>query len=139
MIHFKHISWYVCLTAAIWLLTSCQANQPDTIQKATRQVADRAGGSVPAGKDLQADMLSVSVHTMRVPDHDQLWGYEIYSGDSLIIRQLQVPAAAGQFGFTSEKGAKIIGEMVVGKLKTGQIPSISLEELKQSGVAYKPF
>jgi hypothetical protein len=70
---------------------------------------------------------------------DTLWGYEIYTGDKLYIKQYNVPGVAGQNGFTSKADAEKIAEMVSHKLKTHQIPSISQQELSEAKVTYKSY
>ncbi|UAY56842.1 DUF4907 domain-containing protein [Arachidicoccus terrestris] len=135
MMHVKNRFLHIAGFTAIVLLGSCRDNHSGTIKKATEQVA----AGQPAVSSLQEDTLSLTVQTISLPGSDHLWGYEIYAGGRVLVRQLRVPAVSGRCGFSSKAGADQIGHVVAEKLKTGQIPAISLEELKKAGVGYKPY
>jgi len=63
------------------------------------------------------------------------WGYEISANGKPYIRQLIIPAVIGQKSFRTKQDALLVGNKVVEKLKMGeQLPTITLEELKQMGV-----
>ena len=114
------------------LLSSCRGHQSDP----------KAGPTAPAAApSFRGDTASLSVRPvlLKGTGKDSLWGYEIYAGGKLLIRQLNVPAASGTCGFASAADAGQIGNIVSHKLKTGQIPSVSLVELKQAGVVYKAY
>lgn len=132
----------------ILLMAGCQNHEPDTIDKTihkmsvnakTGQLPDKVADKDPAPAALSEGKLQLNIKAVKVPGHDGLWGYEIYSGERLLIRQVQVPALAGKAGFISAADAEKLAGMVAEKLKTGQVPSISLDELKQSKVAYKTY
>lgn len=129
---------FAVAVAVMLLLAGCRGNPPDTITKVTEQLA-ATSGEIDSGASSIRGSLNLSVRTVALPGADHLWGYEIYAADSLLIRQLQVPAVEGHFGFTRQKDAEKIGNMVIQKLKTGQLPTVSWEELKKAAVTYKPY
>lgn len=134
--------------AIITLLLSCQGNRgeksasaKDTVQNATATPLSNGKGAIASAPAFTGDTLSLHVKTVQIPGTgvDTLWGYEVYTGDKLYIRQYNVPGIAGKNGFTSAGDAGKVGEMVSHKLKTGQIPSISQKELSQLKVQYKGY
>ncbi|WP_158639445.1 DUF4907 domain-containing protein [Arachidicoccus ginsenosidivorans] len=145
---------WLFFVATLPLLNSCQnsdhsqnKNRTERLTKAGALGQKAAIPAVtPAGVQAGAPIFNEDSSLLRVQAvkltasaADARWGYEIYVKDSLLIRQLSVPAVAGKYGFTSKADAEKIGEMVIRKLKTHQIPSISLEELTKAGVRYKAF
>jgi hypothetical protein len=78
-----------------------------------------------------ANQIDLSVKVIKV---DGGWGYEIAQGKKVIISQPYLPAMPGRVAFKSESDAEKIGSLVVEKLKTGQNPSVTPEELKQNHI-----
>lgn len=62
------------------------------------------------------------------------WGYEIYKGDSIFIRQETIPAIQGNKAFVNEEQAKNIGKLAASKLSKQQFPTISVQELDSCGI-----
>jgi hypothetical protein len=63
------------------------------------------------------------------------WGYEILANGTPYIRQLFIPAVEGRHVFKTKEDALKVGSKVIEKMKQGeQLPSLSVEELKQMGV-----
>jgi len=63
------------------------------------------------------------------------WGYEILANGKPYIRQGFIPAIEGRHAFRTKEDALTVGNKVIEKMKHGeQLPSISIEELKQMGV-----
>lgn len=63
------------------------------------------------------------------------WGYEILANGKPYIRQQFIPAIEGHHTFTTKEDALKVGNKVIEKMKQGeQLPSLSVEELKQMGV-----
>ena len=67
------------------------------------------------------------------------WGYEIKLQGNTIIRQLTIPCVQGNQPFKSKTDAKKTGRVVIRKLNNMQIPSITIDELKQLGVIDKEY
>ena len=101
------------VVAAICVLQSCSNNRAaDNSQQAV------AGDSIVA-------------QTFKTADG---WGYSILVNNHTFIRQSMIPVIAGQKSFAKEADAKMIGDLVVSKLKSHQKPTIHLEELQQLGI-----
>jgi hypothetical protein len=59
------------------------------------------------------------------------WGYDILIDHKIFIHQPNRPGLPGNDGFTTKKDAIKVAELVLVKIKNGEIPpTISLEELK---------
>ena len=65
------------------------------------------------------------------------FGYEIYVGDKLFIRQLTVPGMPGNKGFQRKKDAEKVAKLVVEKLSKGIVPpTIEKKEMDQLHIKY---
>ena len=63
------------------------------------------------------------------------WGYEIYKGDSLFIRQESIPAIQGNKAFATKEDAEKIGDLAASKVPKFQFPTISVQELDSCKIA----
>ncbi len=68
---------------------------------------------------------------------DQGWYYEIYKGDSMLIKQVNIPGTSGKQFFTSNTDAKKIALLVVNKLERKILPYISLADLDSCNINFK--
>lgn len=57
------------------------------------------------------------------------WGYDIYKKNDLYIQQPFIPVKTGREPFVSEKQAGRAADMVLEKLKKGQLPVLSKAEI----------
>lgn len=62
------------------------------------------------------------------------WGYEIFVDGKIFIKQERVPAVQGFRSFKTKDQALAVGNLAVKKIVQGQIPSITVSELKTLGV-----
>ena len=63
------------------------------------------------------------------------WGYEIYTDDSLYIRQPYIPGIAGKHSFASKEDAMKIAAVAIHKMATlQQMPHITKEDLVQEHI-----
>ncbi len=62
------------------------------------------------------------------------WGYTILKRDKVIIKQDIIPGIPVKKSFATKKDAKIVGGLVIEKLKNKKIPSVSYKELQINGV-----
>ena len=61
---------------------------------------------------------------------DGSYGYDIYVEKKKYIHQPNIPAIPGNKGFESEQDAIVIAQMVIQKIKVGQLPpSLNAEEV----------
>lgn len=59
------------------------------------------------------------------------WGYDILVNDSLFIHQEYVPVISGKHGFAKKEQAEKTANLIINKIKTGQIPVITRFELEK--------
>lgn len=59
------------------------------------------------------------------------WGYCVYYNNELLIRQSIVPTVQGVMAFPSRKTAKQTGLLVLHRLRKGQDPTITEEDLQK--------
>ncbi|MDE3235099.1 MAG: DUF4907 domain-containing protein [Bacteroidota bacterium] len=64
------------------------------------------------------------------------WGYEIYTNDTLYIKQVTIPAIVGDVPFATEKEALLIGNLALSKIKAGKKPTVSKQEIDSCGIHY---
>ncbi len=62
------------------------------------------------------------------------WGYFIYRNGEKMINQDQIPAILGKYPFGSEKLAEKTAKLVVKKLNSKKIPTVTKDELIELGV-----
>ena len=67
-----------------------------------------------------------------IPSAEQTFGYDILADQKLMIHQPTIPGMPGNKGFKSEAAAQKIAELVIGKIKNGEMPpTVSVEEVKE--------
>ena len=62
---------------------------------------------------------------------DAGWGYNILVNKRIFIHQEYIPAIIGNNPFPNKEAAKKAAKMIIIKLKMGQIPAITKEDLKK--------
>jgi hypothetical protein len=63
------------------------------------------------------------------------WGYDVLVNDSLFIHQQQMPAVEGNRGFSTQKDAEKVAELVIARMKSKKLPTILLRDLDSLGIA----
>lgn len=67
-----------------------------------------------------------------IPSINNTWGYDILVGNKLTIHQLNIPAIPGNEGFKTKKSAQKVADLVISKMKKGEMPpSVTIEEMKK--------
>ena len=79
------------------------------------------------------DMLPVVLRSIRV---NQGWGYEVLIDNKVYIHQDCIPAIPSFKAFHSERDALLVGNMVVDKIKHGHKPTITVQDLHTTRIAY---
>ena len=59
------------------------------------------------------------------------FGYQIFSGDKLLVQQEFIPAVRGNQPFQSAKDAEKVAKLVIDKIRNRTSPKISIDELKE--------
>ncbi|TND09140.1 MAG: hypothetical protein FD123_1543 [Bacteroidetes bacterium] len=63
------------------------------------------------------------------------WGYDLYVDGKKTIHQNIIPAVQGNQPFATEQDARKVGDFAADKMmKTGEFPTISVEELQEMGI-----
>ena len=63
---------------------------------------------------------------------DGTFGYDVFAGNKLFVHQPTIPAVAGNKGFSTQAAAERIAELVLKKLKQGEVPpTIKIEEMQK--------
>lgn len=58
--------------------------------------------------------------------------YDIYAEDKLMIHQPSIPGLPGNEGFKTKKSAENVAQLVIDKIKKGEMPpSVTVEEMKK--------
>ena len=61
--------------------------------------------------------------------------YDVYADDRLLIHQTSIPAMPGNEGFKTKEDATTVAEMVMYKIRKGEMPpTVTPEEMKEMGV-----
>lgn len=130
MRHFYFLSIF-CLTLSF---ASC-SDQPQTEKKDSMPAQTAEHDSVQPGP---ARPLQVEARTFEATDSTGKktgWGYDLYVDGKRTIHQPIIPAVSGNSAFHSEADAKKTGDYAAQKfMRTGQFPSITLDELDSLGI-----
>jgi len=62
------------------------------------------------------------------------WGYYVIIQERMVIRQPFIPAIEGRKPFVTRHDARTAGEIVIQKIKAGENPTVSTEELSEAGI-----
>lgn len=70
-----------------------------------------------------------------IPSEGDTWGYDILIDGNMVIHQPLRPALSGNSGFDTKEKAQKIANLVIEKIKKGEMPpTISTEEMQKAGV-----
>lgn len=63
------------------------------------------------------------------------YGYDVFADGKMVIHQTTIPGRPGNLGFKTKDDAAKVAEMVLGKIRQGQMPpTIEQDELKTLGI-----
>jgi len=63
------------------------------------------------------------------------WGYKINLNNKTIIYQPYIPVVTGEVPFYSKSDAQKAGEIVIEKIRKGEIPNVTKDELIKNGIS----
>lgn len=87
-----------------------------------------SGATFPDASKVKETKLSYKI----ISAPNNTFGYDIYSEAKLLIHQPTIPAMPGNEGFSSKSQAIAIAELVLIKIKKGEMPpTVSKEEMKK--------
>jgi len=64
------------------------------------------------------------------------WGYNITANGKIYIHQEFIPAIAGKHGFSTKEDAMKVGQRVIEKISSNQLPTISIQDLNELNVLH---
>ena len=60
------------------------------------------------------------------------YGYDVLADDRLVIHQKSIPAMPGNEGFKAKANASKVAQLVIDKIKKGEMPpTVTIEEMKK--------
>ena len=92
------------------------------------KAAEKGGSSFPSGEQFKGANITYNI----IPAANNTFCYDILMEGRLFIHQPSAPGLPGNEGFKTEEAAKKVAELVVSKMKRGEMPpSITIEEMKE--------
>jgi len=97
-------------------------------QDNSASAAKQSGGtSFPGGEQFRGANITYNI----IPAANNTWCYDILMEGRLFIHQPTAPGLPGNEGFKTKEAAAKVAELVISKMKKGEMPpSITIEELK---------
>lgn len=75
----------------------------------------------------------ITYFVIHVPDNK--FGYTIFVDGQLYIEQKNIPAIEGNAGFETKASAEKIAQLVISKMRNGELPpTITIEDLRVNGI-----
>jgi Domain of unknown function (DUF4907) len=65
------------------------------------------------------------------------WGYNILADEKIFIKQEYMPSIPGKQGFKSADDARLVGNLVVKRISSNQMPMITQRDLDSLGLLKK--
>ena len=114
----------VILLAAISFALSVHAQQQPKQENAAAQFLPiEIGTSAYANTKLTWKIIDAPNHT---------YGYDVLADDRLMIHQKSIPAMPGNEGFKTKADASKVAQLVISKIKKGEMPpTVTIEEMKK--------
>jgi hypothetical protein len=131
------------ITILIWLvagLNACETNKPEqanqgTFKSQNPSVSESKIETAPiTTPNFPKAGTSGTYSYQLIPAENATFGYEIKQGNRTLIRQITIPGLSGNSGFATKADAEKVAELVIIKLKNGEMPpSVSEAEMKRVG------
>lgn len=111
--------------ASLLLITTCSSL---VAQLNTVSNSKTAGSSFPSGEQFKGANITYTI----ISAANNTWSYDILMEGRLFIHQPSAPGLPGNEGFKTKEAAGKVAELVIGKMRNGEMPpSITLEEIKK--------
>ena len=112
-----------CVTA-IFFAVSLHAQQQPKQENDTAQFLPKTfGTSANANTKLAYKIIDAPNNT---------YGYDVLADGRLLIHQKSIPAMPGNDGFKTKADASRVAQLVIGKIKKGEMPpTVTIEEMKK--------
>jgi hypothetical protein len=100
-------------------------------------LAIRVFGQTDGKMQAPKDFAEMKIKSEVIVATKNTYGYNIYVDNKLLIHQQNIPGIATNEGFRIKNDALKVANLVIEKLKKGQMPpAISIDELKKLNVTY---
>ncbi|MBA3647759.1 MAG: DUF4907 domain-containing protein [Chitinophagales bacterium] len=94
--------------------------------------AQQAAPLSPASSQQNSAVINTQFTYKIIDASDKTFGYDLYADSKLVIHQLSIPAMPGNDGFKTKADAEKVAQLVITKMKKGEMPpTVSVEELKK--------
>ena len=130
---------HLILTAAVGLLLFSCSEEVDNGEDIVRQDLNTEESSKPTDStNSTTKSTSASngyTYNVVLNDSGNEWGYQLFQGNNMVIKQMHIPAIQGNYGFETKEKAEIAAQFVLNKLENNIFPpAISPKELDSLGV-----
>ena len=130
---------HLILTAAVGLLFFSCSEEVDNGEDIVRQDLNTEESSKPTDStNSTTKSTSASngyTYNVVLNDSGNEWGYQLFQGNNMVIKQMHIPAIQGNYGFETKEKAEIAAQFVLNKLENNIFPpAISPKELDSLGV-----
>jgi hypothetical protein len=124
----------VFLFALLFVFSIAQAQQPAPPPQPPLAPASPQSGSAVQFPDGSAYKNAVITYNI-IDAPNSTFGYDVLVDGKLMIHQSSIPAVPGNEGFKTKDDAAKVAEMVMYKIRKGEMPpTVSPEEMKDLGV-----
>ena len=91
---------------------------------------EKGDASFPSGEQFKKTNITYQL----IPTANNTWCYNILKEGRVYIHQLSTPGLPGNEGFKTTTQASKVAELVISKMKKGEMPpSVTIEEMKKLG------
>ena len=130
---------HLILTAAVGLLLFSCSEEVDNGEDIVSQDPNTEESSNPTDStNSTTKSTSASngyTYNVVLNDSGNEWGYQLFQGNNMVIKQMHIPAIQGNYGFETKEKAEIAAQFVLNKLENNIFPpAISPKELDSLGV-----
>ena len=112
-----------CLVVIFMAVCVNAQQQPKQENAAAQFLPIEIGTSAYANTKLTWKIIDAPNHT---------YGYDVLADDRLMIHQKSIPAMPGNEGFKTKTDASKVAQLVISKIKKGEMPpTVTIEEMKK--------
>ncbi len=130
------------LIPILLLLVACSETEPeiqdlrtDEEREAAQQeseVANEPSITLNDSLDDSIPPVSASNFSYKIIEVDHGWGYQIYDGSTMLIKQEHIPSVPGINGFETQEKAEIAAKYVLDQVQEGNFPPTVSPEILES-------
>ena len=93
-----------------------------------QKVDEKGSASFPSGESFKGANITYKI----IPAANNTWCYDVLMEGKLFIHQASAPGLPGNEGFKTKLSAAKVAELIISKMKKGEMPpSVTIEEMKK--------